>query len=889
MLDSVRLTTAFTYREFGRRSRTFEDFNPLNLGSASDAVDKAKSIDLTHYWQTKDTPTTGVVRPRAPSSDLASGYESSHVSASIGVTKNQAKLTCNPLHSSAKHGQSLDASQRPSLRLFCSIRPRTNRLKGIRHSFHLCEQAASLTAAAAAPLSHCSRPARMPRRDPIRPAEPLYDTHPASLTFADDVARYVQSFYTDHVLAINKSARPGPNQWTVLAAIVVYTELEGEAGDAPSHHGSLSPFHTLGVYREESAASYLANARLARPHANRLEILTLATGVKCVGGSERSDEERARLVIDMHAEVLARREFELLLLEQMKEALGETIIEEEGGKVEPAAVDDEVKSARRRRRRRRRCFRAQDKEEEEQDDLELPPMPTADPIEPIIELVSNTPPRFRLIPGKRLFLYTSHAPCGPAANAAHLARLDAEDLAMLGALDDRLNAEGVTHAPLVEASSDFRSIKSDPKPLPTKKPSRADAKPTTAYTCSDKLSRYQLLGLQGGRLSTLLERPIRLSGIIVGDDFDEPCLRTLFGGGEEGQYTRLENGVREIIEGGHGGDRHAALAWLDPLPQPSIEIYHSTVPFRFGRYGPNPDRTIKIRDLPEGPDAVERLLEISRLTIPLMRDELLARPTLTPTSLACSYRSGKYAEVLGPSGRVHGVGPHKRTKVWTDEAVSRISRKSLDSDYKRLVRVAVEEIETVGTPPPENDAPDMPVATFKRDRNKGCAGWKTLSSWMEQRGPFADWHKNGGRTPSPAVAAATRALDDTQRLPTSSSYATQNDAETTSSSPTAAAPIISTSSSSSSATQVESDIRELSESVKMMRSESEPTTKPPPAFSAAMTRSPSLPTPGPPLKPRRPRQQQLKAKSSTSVPQALSTTLNTTMTIKIGGKVVNKT
>lgn len=728
----------------------------------------------------------------------------------------------------------------------------------------------------------------MPRRDPIHPAEPLYDTHPSRASFADDVARYVQAFYTDHVLAVNKSARPGPNQWTVLAAIVVYTDEPprgGHDGGSVSASSSTSPFVTQGLYRDEDITSYLANVRLARPHAARLEILTLATGVKCVGGSERSAEERAKLVIDMHAEVLARRELELLLLEQMREKLGQGVEDEER---EQAVAVEETQEAKGgggapggKSRRRRRTHASTTDADDSAIDLVLPPMPSADPIETIIELVSTSPPRFRLVPGKRLYLYTSHAPCGPAANAAHLARLDAEDQAMLGALDDRLNAAGVTHAPLAAASSDFRSIKSELRPVPAKKPSRADARPTTAYTCSDKLSRNQLLGLQGGRLSEMLERPIRLSGIVVGDDFDEPCLRMLFGGGDPGQYTRLEEGVREVLDvGGNGFDeeaRQAAHAWAAPLPdRPSLEIYHSSVPFRFSRYGPNADRSIKIRDLPEGPDAVPRLLKISRLSIPLMRDELLARPTLNPSSLACSYRSGKYAEVLGPSGRVHGVGPHKRTKLWTDDAVSRVSRRSLEGAYQRLVGRHADEdahVEATKTDEPlmNGDTDQSRTSNGTRNRSKGCKGWATLSSWMEQRGPFADWHKNGGRTP--ATVAAVPEASDTAKLAAPDLHALEVDESTATSSSAAkqsSMPI--SASSSSSATRVDSDAQE---DVALSAEKSPSPTKPHPA---------TLPPPPPPLKPRRAK----RAESAMAIaPTPVGSPPKPTMTIKIGNKIVS--
>lgn len=87
------------------------------------------------------------------------------------------------------------------------------------------------------------------------------------------------------------------------------------------------------------------------------------------------------------------------------------------------------------------------------------------------------------------------------------------------------------------------------------KPGRGD--PTLSVSCSDKILRWNCVGIQGALLSLLLD-PIYLSSIIIGNDdslYSEEALR------------------RAVI------DRNAEIAKMNRRPS----LLHSSLEFRFSR------------------------------------------------------------------------------------------------------------------------------------------------------------------------------------------------------------------------------------------------------------------------------------------------------------------
>lgn len=233
-------------------------------------------------------------------------------------------------------------------------------------------------------------------------------------------------------------------------------------------------------------------------------VAALATGTKCLGASARDPGGAA--LNDCHAEVLARRAF-LLFLHAHARDLGSQ------GAVDPLCRDEEGGGG---------CGA----------------------------------PRLRLRPGVGVHLYVSQPPCGDACvhdadgrEAAHgsaggtlgearsqeNAASASDDREVLGKTGCTLNDKHKqddpsptrtlprTGAKLLGLESQEQALGAAPATIPEphtraqasghlrRKPGRGEG--TLSMSCSDKLARWRLLGLQGGLWSRLLAAPLALDSV----------------------------------------------------------------------------------------------------------------------------------------------------------------------------------------------------------------------------------------------------------------------------------------------------------------------------------------------------------------------------------------
>lgn len=263
------------------------------------------------------------------------------------------------------------------------------------------------------------------------------------------------------------------------------------------------------------------------PPGPELRCISLGMGLKCLGNQSLLDSRQ--LIADCHAEVLAGRGFRAWLARVVRETLERSL--------------------------------------QGSNELERAPEINGMTIITIEFDETNSVCHVRLNPNLRFHLYSSESPCGDASMEALDKSQTEEQRQRNEKLRDEYRAsklgksEGLGAGDEMEGETSVIRGRLDYSKLGVlrTKPGRPDsdqcelallrkgqilnpsengilltlarlALTACSMSCSDKMARWNVVGLGGHFLSTVLQEPIYLSSVVVGGSFDEAALqRALFG------------------------------------------------------------------------------------------------------------------------------------------------------------------------------------------------------------------------------------------------------------------------------------------------------------------------------------------------------------------------
>ena len=328
--------------------------------------------------------------------------------------------------------------------------------------------------------------------------------------------RQVAKLCRDKFSLLPKHGKPQAGEWTVLAGVV-------QSSSAPQE----------GLLASDNASS-----------PPLIKVVSLATGSKCLGTAQWCP--RGSLVHDSHAEVLAKRAFQMYLAGQIERAMQGL----------PSVFE-----------------------------------PTQEALEGKEEEFVGLPTKLKLKDNIKYHLYISHTPCGdcsifPKDSLKSDKAPLAEDLGVIVLEDDCVMQPPAKKPKPTDVSNESYENWADvhrtgakcvsgevddlhlPGPLYHSvaalrtKPGRGPK--CLSHSCSDKILRWSVLGVQGSLLMPFLQRPVYLDSLVIGSlEADLEAVR-------RGTFMRYQ---RQL----------SGLKLAEHFAPHALQVYRCSEPFAFSR------------------------------------------------------------------------------------------------------------------------------------------------------------------------------------------------------------------------------------------------------------------------------------------------------------------